>query len=69
MLNLVIWGIISVATASMIYFWPIWVIGPWGLVLLGRTMLGGTGLGRTGLGVPLTGNRLHGSSCGARLHC
>ncbi len=38
--NILIWGIISLATASMIYPWPLWVIGPWGLVLLGRTLLG-----------------------------
>lgn len=39
-INIAIWGIISVATGVMLYFWPVWVIGPWGLVLLGRTMLG-----------------------------
>ena len=39
-LNIAIWGIISLATGVMIYFWPVWVIGPWGLVLLGRTLLG-----------------------------
>ncbi|KAF0964438.1 DUF1707 SHOCT-like domain-containing protein [Rhodococcus sp. T7] len=39
-LNIAIWGIISLATGAMIYPWPVWVIGPWGLVLLGRTLLG-----------------------------
>ncbi|MGV9861360.1 DUF1707 SHOCT-like domain-containing protein [Rhodococcus koreensis] len=39
-INIVIWGIIALATGVMIYFWPVWVIGPWGLVLLGRTLLG-----------------------------
>jgi len=26
---------------SFIYFWPIWVIGPWGAVLLAQTLTGG----------------------------
>ncbi|MFD3812853.1 DUF1707 domain-containing protein [Rhodococcus sp. NPDC058639] len=39
-INILIWGIISLATTSMIYPWPLWVIGPWGLALLGRTLLG-----------------------------
>ncbi|MBC2642596.1 MULTISPECIES: DUF1707 domain-containing protein [unclassified Rhodococcus (in: high G+C Gram-positive bacteria)] len=42
-INLAIWGIISVATGTMLYFWPVWVIGPWGLVLLSRTLLGREG--------------------------
>ena len=39
-INIAIWGIVSLATGAMIYAWPVWVIGPWGLVLLGRTVLG-----------------------------
>ncbi|WP_068154831.1 DUF1707 SHOCT-like domain-containing protein [Rhodococcus phenolicus] len=39
-LNLAIWGIVSLAVGTMLYPWPVWVIGPWGLVLLGRTVLG-----------------------------
>ncbi|MFD7010779.1 MULTISPECIES: DUF1707 domain-containing protein [Rhodococcus] len=42
-INIAIWGIVSLATGVMIYPWPIWVIGPWGLVLLGRTALGREG--------------------------
>ena len=38
---LTIWAITSIASASFIYFWPIWVIGPWGAVLLSRTLTGG----------------------------
>ena len=34
--NLLIWGIVCVATASAVYPWWIWVAGPWGLVLLAR---------------------------------
>jgi hypothetical protein len=36
-----IWLITSIATASAIYFWPIWVIGPWGAVLLAQTLTAG----------------------------
>ena len=28
-----IWAITSLASWSLLYFWPIWVIGPWGVVL------------------------------------
>lgn len=39
-LNLAIWGIVSVAVGTIVYPWPVWVIGPWALVLLSRTLLG-----------------------------
>ncbi len=39
-INLAVWALVSLGTASLIYFWPIWVIVPWGLVLAGRTALG-----------------------------
>ncbi len=29
-----IWAVTSLATWEFLYFWPIWVIGPWGVVLL-----------------------------------
>ena len=35
-LNLLIWGIVSLAGAQAAYPWWIWVAGPWGLVLLAR---------------------------------
>lgn len=35
---LTIWGIIAV-TATPTYFWPAWVIGPWGALLAGRTLI------------------------------
>ena len=38
---LAIWAITSVASAQFIYFWPIWVLGPWGALLLAQS-LGGT---------------------------
>jgi hypothetical protein len=37
-----IWAVASIASASLLYFWPIWVIGPWGAVLLSRTLTGGS---------------------------
>lgn len=35
-----IWLITSVGNGRFEYFWPIWVIGPWGAVLLARTLTG-----------------------------
>jgi hypothetical protein len=35
-----IWLITSLASEGWIYPWPIWVIGPWGLVLLAQTVGG-----------------------------
>lgn len=32
-INLLIWFIVSIASGVQ-YFWPIWVAGPWGMVLL-----------------------------------
>ncbi len=37
---LVVWATTSLASATLQYFWPIWVIGPWGAVLLARTVSG-----------------------------
>ena len=36
-----IWTITSLAAWELIYFWPLWVLGPWGAVLLARTITGG----------------------------
>jgi hypothetical protein len=40
---LTIWTLTSFVSGSAIAFWPMWVIGPWGAVLLARTMTGGRG--------------------------
>ena len=32
-----IWAVTSLASWEFHYFWPIWVIGPWGAVLLAQT--------------------------------
>ncbi|WP_280338574.1 DUF1707 SHOCT-like domain-containing protein [Nocardia neocaledoniensis] len=37
---LVIWGLISLTAGELTYFWPMWVIGPWGAVLLFRVITG-----------------------------
>lgn len=47
-INLVIWAIVSIAVGAAVYPWPVWVIGPWGLVLLGRTLAGREGAGHRG---------------------
>lgn len=39
-LVLVIWAAISLAAGTFTYFWPIWVIGPWGAVLAVRAATG-----------------------------
>ncbi|WP_448626215.1 DUF1707 SHOCT-like domain-containing protein [Geodermatophilus sp. URMC 64] len=35
-----IWAITSIASGGLVYFWPVWVIGPWGAVLLAQTLTG-----------------------------
>jgi hypothetical protein len=36
----VVWLIASLAATDLIYFWPIWVAGPWGAVLAVATVSG-----------------------------
>lgn len=35
-----IWAITSLANWEFLYFWPIWVIGPWGAVLVAQHLTG-----------------------------
>ena len=35
-----IWLVSSIASQDLLYFWPIWVAGPWGLVLIWQTISG-----------------------------
>jgi hypothetical protein len=35
-----VWAVTSLANWQLIYFWPVWVIGPWGAVLLAQTITG-----------------------------
>jgi hypothetical protein len=37
---LTIWAATSLASWEFLYFWPIWVIGPWGAILLVQTLTG-----------------------------
>jgi hypothetical protein len=36
--NVVIWLLVSLSSGDPVYFWPMWVAGPWGAVLLVRTV-------------------------------
>jgi hypothetical protein len=38
-INVVVWVLVSATTAHLQYPWPLWVAGPWGVVLLGLTAL------------------------------
>jgi hypothetical protein len=35
--NVVIWALVSLSAGQPVYFWPMWVAGPWGAVLLAST--------------------------------
>jgi hypothetical protein len=35
-----IWAVMSLAAGDALYYWPIWVAGPWGVVLLWQTISG-----------------------------
>lgn len=35
--NLVVWALVSLSNLDLEYFWPMWVAGPWGTVLLVST--------------------------------
>ena len=39
-LIVVVWLAVSVASGHFTYFWPFWVIGPWGAILLFRAVDG-----------------------------
>ncbi|MFB4272179.1 DUF1707 domain-containing protein [Nonomuraea sp. GTA35] len=39
-INWVIWLIVSITTGDLIYPWPLWVMGPWGVILLVSTIFG-----------------------------
>jgi Domain of unknown function (DUF1707) len=38
---LTVWAATSLASWEFLYFWPVWVIGPWGAVLLAQRLTGG----------------------------
>ena len=41
LVNVLIWGVISLSTGNLIYFWPIWTAIPFALALIG--MIAGAG--------------------------
>lgn len=45
-INWVIWLIVSVTSGNLIYPWPLWVMGPWGAVLLVSSVFGRHGSAR-----------------------
>lgn len=57
-INLVIWAVLAVSVGA-VYFWPVWVIGPWGAALLMRWLAFAFGASGTGRGGG------HASSCGS----
>lgn len=38
-LNIVVWALVSIGTASMVYPWPLWVAGPWGIIILAQDVV------------------------------
>lgn len=50
---LVIWAATSIGSGQLLYFWPMWVIGPWAAVLAMGT---------------ITGGAVHGTAQGGRSH-
>ena len=38
-INLVIWFAVSLSTGGLVYFWPIWVAGPWAAANVGLMIL------------------------------
>jgi hypothetical protein len=38
--NVVIWVLVSLSAGDAVYFWPMWVAGPWGAVLAVLSLLG-----------------------------
>ena len=40
LVNVAIWAVVSLGVQGLVYFWPIWVAGPWGAVLVARTLFG-----------------------------
>ncbi|WP_250001337.1 DUF1707 domain-containing protein [Actinoplanes sp. M2I2] len=35
-----IWGVTFLASTDAVIYWPVWIVGPWGLLLLVRTAVG-----------------------------
>ncbi|MEV4458842.1 DUF1707 domain-containing protein [Microbispora sp. NPDC049633] len=44
--NWVIWLIVGLSSGHFVYPWPLWVMGPWGVILLVNTIAGTAGQSR-----------------------
>ncbi|MEV5500070.1 hypothetical protein AB0M50_32185 [Nonomuraea fuscirosea] len=40
-INWTVWVIVAITSGHLIYPWPLWVMGPWGVILLVSTIFGG----------------------------
>ncbi|MFC0526464.1 DUF1707 SHOCT-like domain-containing protein [Phytohabitans kaempferiae] len=38
--NVVVWLLVCISTVDLVYFWPMWVGGPWGAILVAVTIAG-----------------------------
>jgi len=38
LVNVVVWTLVSLSSHELVYFWPIWVAGPWGALLLAQAV-------------------------------
>ncbi|WP_299959436.1 DUF1707 domain-containing protein [uncultured Modestobacter sp.] len=52
-----IWALSSWGSGELLHFWPMWVIGPWGVVLAFQTVNGGLGSTDDGRHRSLPGHR------------
>ncbi|MEU7999532.1 DUF1707 domain-containing protein [Micromonospora sp. NPDC049060] len=39
-ITVTVWAVTSALSTDLLYFWPVWVAGPWGAVLVVRTVAG-----------------------------
>ena len=39
-ITVAIWLVSAIASGELLYFWPIWVAGPWGAILIWQTVSG-----------------------------
>jgi hypothetical protein len=39
-INVLVWMFVSLVSTDWVYPWPLWVAGPWGIVLLVSTVMG-----------------------------
>ncbi|MGY5883079.1 DUF1707 SHOCT-like domain-containing protein [Modestobacter lacusdianchii] len=54
---LTVWALSSWGAGELLHFWPMWVIGPWGVVLAFQTVNGGQGPADGDRRRPLPGHR------------